>query len=215
MGYHDKWLTLRRTGLLQVILARSWIALGGDERMRRSVQIRPGKLVLDVGAFRGEFTAFARQQWDAVVIAIEPIPSFADEIAARFTAQQEVTVVRGALGSRNGTTEIVLAGDGSSAWATRGNVFLVPLLDAHELIDRQEVALMKMNAEGAEFDVLERLLDTGAIAQVQTLQVQFHKFPPDARTRRRRIRKRMRKTHRCSWSVPWVWEQWTLRSDLV
>lgn len=212
MSYREKWLTLRRAGLLQVVLARSWIIFGGDQRMRRSVRVPPGKLVLDVGAFRGEFTAFAREQWNAVVIAVEPIPEFADDLANRFSAEEEVTVVKAALGSSNGTVGIVLADDGSSAWAAGGKVHEVPSLDVVDLIGRRKVALMKMNAEGAEFDVLERLLDVGAIEQVATLQVQFHRYPPDARRRRRRIRRSMRRTHRCSWNVPWVWEQWTLRS---
>jgi len=79
-----------------------------------------------------------------------------------------------------------------------------------EVIADKSVALLKINAEGAEFDVLDRLLKTGQIRQVGTIQVQFHRFVPNAVSRRRAMRRKLKDTHHCIWNVPWVWEMWRL-----
>ena len=49
---------------------------------------------------------------------------------------------------------------------------VAPLVDVSDVVGDQQVALLEINAEGAEFDVLDRLLDTGQISQVDTVQVQ-------------------------------------------
>ena len=208
MSWRRRYETLRRVGPTQVVLARTWIALHGDERAYRSLRLEPNALVLDVGAYEGEFTALMRRDWDARVIAFEPIPSFALALSARFSDDDCVSVVPEALGGANGSIRISLSDDGSSAWGSGTETVKVPLRDVFEVIADESVALLKINAEGAEFDVLDRLLQTGQIRQVGTIQVQFHRFVPYATARRRAIRRKLKATHRCAWNVPWVWEQW-------
>jgi len=117
VSWRSRWETIRRVGPTQVVLARTWIALHGDERARRSLRLEPQPLVLDVGAYEGEFTALMRRDWDARVIAFEPIPSFASALTTRFSGDDCVSVVPEALGGANGSIRIALSNDGSSAWA--------------------------------------------------------------------------------------------------
>ncbi len=74
-----------------------------------------------------------------------------------------------------------------------------------------QVALLKINIEGGEYDLLERLLETGLVGQFQHLQVQFHRFVPDAEKRRDFIRTGLAHSHEERWCYPWVWESWTLK----
>ena len=211
MSWRSRWNTIRRVGPTQVLLARSWNALKGDERAQKSLNIAPGALVFDVGAYEGEFTALMRRKWNARVIAFEPIPEFASALTSRFSEDHSVTVLPVALGGLHGSISISFADDGSSAWVEGTNTIQVPQVDVSELIADQEVGLLKINAEGAEFEVLERLLKTGQISQVGAILVQFHRFVPTAQGRRREIRKQLKATHRCAWNVPWVWVMWELR----
>ena len=211
MSWRSRWHTLRTVGPSQVLLARTWIALGGDARARKHLNLQPKSLVIDVGAYEGEFTALMRQDWDARVVAIEPIPEFASSLEARFSDDDRVSVLPVALEAAAGFISISLSQDGSSAWVASADSVEVPLVDVADVVSDQQVALLKINAEGAEFDVLDRLVDTGQIMQVDTIQVQFHRFVPGAQARRKDIRIRLRETHRCAWSVPWVWEQWVRR----
>ena len=214
MSWRRRWNTIRRVGPTQVALARGWNAFKGDERARKSLTLMPDCLVFDVGAYQGEFTAMIRQDWNARVMAFEPIPEFATALVDRFSEDASVTVLQVALGASDGTISISLAEDGSSAWADGSDEIEARQMDVAEVLADQEAGLLKINAEGAEFDILERLLETGKILQVGTIQVQFHRFVPRAQERRRSIRQRLKASHRCAWNVPWVWEQWVRRGEL-
>jgi len=208
VNWGGRWRTVRRVGILQVIFARSWILLRGDERVQSALMVAPESLVIDVGAYLGDFTALARERWSARVIAVEPIDKFCSTLLDRFRKDSSVEIIPGALGAKRGMIQISMADDGSSAWGSSDEQIEVKVMDVAEVINEQIVSLMKINAEGAEFDVLDRLIDTGQIEQIETLLIQFHKFVPDAERRRRVIRSRLRATHRVKFNVPWVWEQW-------
>ena len=172
MGWQSRLATVRRVGLRQVVLARGWILLRGDDRLRARYPVRAGELVLDVGAYEGDFSADMRQRWNATVWAIEPIPAFADVIEHRFAEDESVQVLRVALGGDEGTLEITLADDGSSAWINDAATVEVHQRDVADVVEDNPIALLKINAEGAEFDVLDRMIATGQISQVRCLQVQ-------------------------------------------
>lgn len=208
MSWRSRVATVRRVGIIQVALARAWILLRADDRVRARYRVTPGELVVDVGAYEGEFAADMRAACDAEVLAVEPIPELARALQDRFADDPRVTVLPFALGGADGYIRISLAADGSSAWGDSSDAVEVPLRDVSSVIASRDLSLFKINAEGAEFDVLDRLLETGQIRQIRCLQIQFHRFVPCADSRRRSIRRRLKATHRCSWSVPWVWEQW-------
>ena len=208
MNWRGRYETVRRVGIAQVAMARAWIALRGDDRVHRSLRLRPGDLVMDVGAFEGEFTKWVRSQFDAEVIAVEPVPEFAATLSEVFSDDATVEVVTAALGGTTGAITLQTAADGSSAWVAGESSIDVPLIDVSDLVGGRSVALLKINAEGAEFDVLARLVTTGQIRQIGVILVQFHKFVPGAQAKRKALRRQLRQTHRCVLNVPWVWELW-------
>lgn len=211
MSWRTRMATVRRVGLTQVILARIWILLRGDDRSLSRLRVPDEALVVDVGAYEGEFTAYARETWNAKVLAVEPVPEFARALRRRFANDAQVTVVEAALGASSGKVSMSVEADGSSAWGSGDQLVTVASVDVAQLLGSDGVALLKINAEGAEYEVLDRLMATQGIRRVATIQVQFHKFVPGARQHRRRIRAQLRQTHRCTWTVPWVWEQWQRR----
>jgi hypothetical protein len=75
------------------------------------------------------------------------------------------------------------------------------------------VALMKLNIEGLEFELLDALLGGGGIANVDNLLIQFHDFVPDAAARRTSIQQQLMRTHEQLWDFPFVWEAWQRRPD--
>lgn len=210
MNWRRRYETVRRVGIAQVTMARAWIALRGDDRVHQSLRLRPGDLVIDVGAFEGEFTKLVRSQFDAEVIAVEPVPEFASTLREVFSDDPAVEVVTAALGGTSGTTTLHTAADGTSAWVGGESSIDVPLLDVSDLVGGRSVVLLKINAEGAEFDVLTRLVTTGQIRQIDSILVQFHKFVPGAPAKRKTLRRQLRQTHRCALNLPWVWELWRL-----
>ena len=67
---------------------------------------------------------------------------------------------------------------------------------------------MKINIEGAEYDLLDHLIETGFIANIINLQIQFHEFVPNAKERMENIQKRLEKTHALTYQHEFVWENW-------
>ena len=83
------------------------------------------------------------------------------------------------------------------------------VLDAAEVIGKNHVVdLLALNCEGSEYNILDRLIETGAISKVRQLLVQFHAFYTDAETRRDAIRQRLAETHAEGFSYPYCWEFW-------
>ena len=72
----------------------------------------------------------------------------------------------------------------------------------------ESVQLMKINIEGGEYELLERLVETGLIARVDDIQVQFHNFAADAAARMEQLQRAMRATHTPTYQYRFVWENW-------
>ena len=72
----------------------------------------------------------------------------------------------------------------------------------------ERIDLMKMNIEGGEYDLLDHLIETGFIRNIENIQVQFHDFVPEAKQRMMKIQKELSKTHRLTYQYIFVWENW-------
>lgn len=75
-------------------------------------------------------------------------------------------------------------------------------------IDRR-VDLLKMNIEGAEYELLDYLIDNGLIERIENLQVQFHVIEGmDTEKMYSKLNERLSESHFISWRYPFVWENW-------
>ena len=75
------------------------------------------------------------------------------------------------------------------------------------------VDLMKINIEGSEFPLLERMIDCDLLGEVRCFLIQFHEWHPGAYRRRRRIQRALAKTHTKVWDYPFIWEKWQRRTQ--
>ena len=129
-------------------------------------------LVVDVGAHSGEFGLWA-EQFGAAYIGIEPDP-FAFRALELNLPQQ--TVVNIAVGAQTGTSKFSLAtstGDSSfqnSLSKKSINVHVEPLdMVLKNLCAAGEIAILKIEAEGFEPEVLEGALTTLARTRIVTV----------------------------------------------
>lgn len=179
----------------------------GVERLWEALPVRSDSLVLDAGGYRGDWTAEALVRFGCRSLIYEAVPQFAEELRRRFAGNQRVQIVSGALGGKSGELELFVQADGSSAFVQRGAGVRVPLFDVAEAL-REDVACVKLNIEGGEFDLLERILDAGLAARVGSFVIQFHEIDPQSAARRERIRAGLARTHRLVVDYPFVWERW-------
>ena len=182
---------------------------GGERLLLAGLQLAADALVIDAGGFAGEFTAEVAWRFGARSVVIEPIPAFAAALRERFGGNRRVRVIEAALGAAAGELALSIAGDGSSAFgAAPGATVRARVMDAAALVAEEPPALLKLNIEGGEFEVLERLAAAGLLGPIRSLLIQFHRVVPEAEARRDRLRATLARTHREAFSHAFVWERW-------
>ena len=76
----------------------------------------------------------------------------------------------------------------------------------------ERVDLCKVNIEGGEYDLFDRLIECDWTSRITNLSIQFHEWHPNAYRRRRAIRRALQRTHTEVWNYPFVWELWQARN---
>jgi FkbM family methyltransferase len=192
---------------------RRFVRDNAKERVYRNPGLTADSVVIDGGGYMGDWTAALLNQCDPHVTIYEPVPTFYRKLAVRFAEKPKVVIRPLGMAGRCETRRFGLASDATGMFAAMSTDNVqVRMMDVAREFDRFErIDLLKLNIEGGEYEVLERLLDTGSIRKVVELRVQFHLSVPDATERYRKIRRRLKRTHRLIWRYPFVWEEWALK----
>ncbi|HWU61101.1 MAG TPA: FkbM family methyltransferase [Ensifer sp.] len=194
---------------------RSWYADGGDERFRFDYPLLQESVVIDLGGFNGQWTSDLYSRFRCKIHVFEPVKRFYDSISLRFKNNDDITVYGFGLGGSDRIDKIRLDSTSSSIINASGEgTEDVRIVDALRWFTEASIGpldLVKINIEGAEYELLEHLLDGGFMTNVKNLQVQFHDVVPNAEERMQKIRRRLEKTHATTYCYDFVWENWQLR----
>ena len=145
-------------------------------------------ILIDVGAHVGETLSVAfdgRWAFDHVH-SFEPDPQCVREIEARFASQiasGRLTIHGAALGDRDG--EVTLAGDNAGGAASVVPGFIrdqqralrVPMIDVNAFLDAEippaAALYMKLNCEGGEIAILDRLCERANLSNFVSVMADF------------------------------------------
>lgn len=182
----------------------------------------PDDVIIDVGAFRGEIAETLNDLYGAPVHAFEPALPYYSEMAARFGGRDQLQCYPFGLGRADATLEMDVAGLGSTLHHRLDGVegfstASVQIRDVAAVLDElglDHVDYMKINIEGGEFDLIDRLHESGWLPRTRYLLIQFHEWFDDAERRRWRARRQLRRTHEKLWDYPWVYELWCHKDQL-
>lgn len=175
--------------------------------------------VLDVGAFRGAGAAQIAELYGCRVLAFEPNPDYFAALDERFAADPRVEALPYGLGHEDAVLPMQKLGPGSTVYgdpaadAETVDVRIRDVVAVFEELGLDRVDLMKINIEGAEYDLLERMVAVGLHERVRYLLIQFHEWYPRAHVRRWALRRRLRRTHEQVWCFPWIFELWCARAE--
>jgi FkbM family methyltransferase len=193
---------------------REWRRIDGDHTLRLDYDLGPDSVVLDVGGFEGQWASDLVAMYGCHIHVFEPVPEYAERISRRFAKNPLVTVHADGLAPAGGTVLLDVSGDTSSharagtAAAATVRATLVGAQGVIEGLPGGRADLMKVNIEGAEYDLLDHLVATGVIERIRDLQVQFHIFVPDAEARMASLHEALARTHRPTYQYPFLWENW-------
>lgn len=195
-------------------MVRRWYADGGDRRFRFDYELGRSSLVLDLGGYEGQWASDLYSRHRCRIVVFEPVSAFADAIRERFENNHDITVEELALGASSRMDTIHVCGASSSAYKKKSESQQIRYVDVHDWFEEhgiKNVALMKINIEGGEFELLERMLETELARRVDDIQVQFHNIADESEQRMTAIQLGLGRTHELTYQYRFVWENWKRR----
>jgi len=171
-------------------------------------------VVLDVGAYVGDWSDKVSRRYGCTIHAFEPGSAALKTAHKRLDGREGVHLHPYGLGGTNQMARLAMAGPGSSIYSASsplGAYESIEIRDVVEVLDElgiDQIDLLKVNIEGGEFDLFDRLQEAGRLPDARQVMIQFHEFHPNAYRRRRQVRRGLAATHEVVWDHPWVWEFW-------
>ena len=187
-----------------------WAALDYSPAMRRfylaakrnpallvDADLGPSAVVIDVGAFEGSWSMRLlgqerlRDRGDLRIHAYEPEPGAIERCRQTISGEprDRAAPVRPRWPPARRAPGRLRTGQHDLRRSSRQpqhesvEIELRDVADELEAIGADRVDLVKINIEGGEYELLDRLHETGWLARIETLIVQFHEFAPDAYSR--------------------------------
>ncbi|MDO8862503.1 FkbM family methyltransferase [Haliea sp. E1-2-M8] len=185
-----------------------------------------GGIALDVGAYHGDWAARVYEKYQARIYAFEPDPPSIAFLRQRFAAVPNIRCLPFGLGGEDARLSMIQRGMGSTLYEVdtgapqrtggveeRVDVQVRDIVGLLDELGHADIDIIKLNIEGAEYALLERLMSAGRLGQIRVYTIQFHEWHSGAHSRRRRIQRELARTHDKVWDYPFVWEQWVRRQS--
>ncbi len=184
----------------------------GDALLTGDLPVASSDTVLDVGGYQGNWTSEMLSRYGCRSVIFEPVPEFAASIRRRFHSNDRVQVFEAGLAAQDTTVDMYLSQDGSSVF-NRGSfpktsVRMRDVTAVFGELDLAGIACMKINIEGGEFDLLDRMFTSDLHKRTRCFLIQFHDVSSDSASRRTTIQSRLAAAHRKVFDYPFVWERW-------
>ena len=98
------------------------------------------------------------------------------------------------LGGSDASVQLALEGPGSTIYASPGasrttDAQIRDVVGVLDELSLDDIDLCKVNIEGGEYDLFDRLIEADWLRRIRILLIQFHEWHPKAYTRRRAIRR--------------------------
>lgn len=169
------------------------------EHLRYQYDLQPDDVVIDIGAYRGEWASEIRARYGCCVIAVEPT----DAIDG-----WQCETVKKAAWLFDGKLRFGGAYYYTSAFEDQTHEY--ECFDINSLLRRfDNIALLKMNVEGAEYDLITHMWREGMLNRIHELQIQFHLIEGEqSEVRYDAVAALLGETHRVRWRYPFCWESW-------
>jgi len=196
----------------------AWKQQQGEKRLRYEYDLPVRPVVFDLGGFQGDWTSEIAARYQAKIEVFEPHPIFAKYITHRFKDNNDINVHTFGLGARNEKLKLGTNAESSSAFKIeeKANVVEIDLKNVKDFIIKgnfNQIDLIKINIEGGEYELLEKLIEEGLIVRFKELQIQFHHFIPNAKNRMKKIQEALSETHEITYQFEFLWENWKLKKN--
>lgn len=188
-----------------------WFAEEGDRTHRLDYNLNENSIVFDLGGYQGQWSSDIFSKYSCTVFIFEPFEKYSENIKQRFQSNNRIKTFPFGLAEKNKIEKLSILADGSSMFRAGTDAAEIKLVEAKEFIQQNNILkidLMKINIEGGEYDLLNHLIATDLVKNIQNIQVQFHDVFPDAEARMKDIQNELSKTHLLTYQYKFMWENW-------
>ncbi|MGZ4090875.1 MAG: FkbM family methyltransferase [Bacteroidia bacterium] len=217
--YNSARAAERSTLPVSEINKEKWYADNCEKKLRYDYELNENSIVIDVGGYEGDFASEIYSRYRCKIFVFEPVKKYVDILNKRFKQNPSIVIVSKGLGAKNEQLTIHVMDEASSynrsaSIHKQGAPEKISIIDVKLFFEEntiKHVDLIKINIEGAEYDLLDRMIECGYIFLCTNLQIQFHDFYPDYASRYQKIKSELEKTHKLTYCYPFVWENWQLK----
>jgi FkbM family methyltransferase len=182
---------------------------------RVTYPLNSDSLVVDIGGLTGDWAARIYCLYSCNIDIYEPHPVLSEQARLNFATNPKVNVYGYGLSDQWGMMTLYGDQHASSLYPNEsGDKHQVSIEKASTEFNKKygdkQIALLKLNVEGAEYGIMPDLLNNYDIKNITDIQIQFHTNVKNHEKKRDKIREQLAKTHYCSWNYDWIFENWTL-----
>lgn len=186
------------------------------EHTRYEYDLDQDSIIIDIGAYEGEFTKKIQDKYRCFVVAFEPTNAIEKlyNVSYASVVSGKLLIVKEAAWLHDGEIEM----GGENFWVgmyEHDNKQKFPCIDIAEYAADNmdgiphQIDLMKINIEGGEYQVLRHLINNRVQFHIKYFQIQFHLVDgQDSEKEYQEIADMLSGTHELQWRYPFVWESW-------
>ena len=199
----------------------AWWKSNAEDTLRVSYPLNEDSIVFDIGGCRGTFTEKIYNKYKSNIYIFEPLSKFINEIKGTFKENNKVRVFDYGVSGKTGDLDLVVSEDASYLISHRDvedtegrdieTVKIKSFKDAYDETGVDKIDLMKINVEGAEYEIMQNIFDNDLVSKINNFQIQFHDITDDSERLVLDIREKLSETHNLDWKFDWVWENWSLK----
>lgn len=172
-------------------------------------------VIFDVGGYHGDWAQIAIARYpDSEIYVFEPVQEFYEGIKKRFANNSKVKVFNFGLSGEDRIDTINIRGDGSSTFGTGEQKEQIQLKSISNFAIENKifkVDLIKINIEGEEYLLLEKLTKSNELTIFNNLLIQFHSFVDNCEEKRQNIVNELDKYYDNIFNYEFVFEGWSLK----
>jgi FkbM family methyltransferase len=203
----------------------AWLIM--QDKSRYMYPLTEKSVVFDVGGYGGETSFQLNELYHPFILVFEPIKKYYESLRGRFEKNINIQVLPFGLGGYTRETVFQVDNGGSSLFSRNipntscygrpscnkptEQVKIKNIVEFMKESNIQKIDLLCLNIEGMEYELLDELIRTDAVKQIENIQVQFHRVVEDYKWRRYEITQRLRRTHKRTYNFPFIFENWRIK----
>lgn len=186
-----------------------WYNENGDNTYRINYDLNSESVVVDLGARHGNWSTLIRNKYSPKIYCFEVVEQFCNELRNKNFQTFCLAVT-----DKNTKIKLGVFESEASIYYSDSDFECESICASKifETIGEEKIDLIKINVEGAEYNILNELISTDQIKKINNLQVQFHLFDGEQNDDYVEIANKLSETHTLTWRFPFVWENWVLKT---